>query len=1632
MYIDKIDELIDKIFNDFYLTVILENKDLKKILQDTDYIKYQKNINEIMINYKKKINTEEIKQLVKSNNAVHQIVETLKKYIAFYLFLTIGFFYTGKEELFINNTVEFTKNQGSYDYKIENFFNSDSNSLLIKYNKTTHNILEILNADKDKISKLKSKPEYIETITFLNELGGDYISSKFMLKNLNNSASLQAHNIIKTLLLIFLYKNNDKKDFFKLLETSEINEGEYIYIDIVLPTKKTIDYSAVEKVLESATVSNKDKNKNLSLNFWKYFLDYDEKLSKPPLSQDDKILHLINSGLLVPISDDFLLYHKDSEKYEKYGEEKSGKKKEDTKIKYIVNKLDKIKEYNSEQIKNNEKEKSEIKKLFYQPMLNRKAVLVNIKEDINIINKFINLGRQNTENLDYFRDFEQYKMYPYVNFNDFDKYGMSLQMTKTVDVVRGVSFVKSGEFKQLSNNNIIQTRIGAKDSILNIVGFMIPSTVTPIQCIQIKNTVDIRSLDKKEQNGVKLILKFMRESNLNLTKHKSSLVWLFDEEKDNIKEEFYEQSEKSTMQDKIKHITSYLYEQLLEQIKENILNIFKKEKITIQSGFKIIDFFKRNILDIDKDTDIYVDLEKKLFSLLEVFEAYYDKNEDAIYNIEIFDKQDKNKESYIKKEKIPSVKLNLSSIDEYGTLKDITILDGLCQHNISFENVLSIDKKDYTRYTKELYSFIQQYVIINVNDEPICKSCGACLDIKKYIEEGQYNNETRTFESYSTPIIVNLEEILGYEKYKIAIRHMDKLVEKVSSVSNILHLTKNTPAAKSKRKLIIKNAIDLINSHNNKMKNMKEVYTKGYGINRNYSNFWNFELKNDIFQFSSKDIDKFKPIKTNNVIAYIIFLIILETADTHIMYIGDDKKKRCNFAIFNKVMENLFGGLKIIINKKKEVKNIVDYKILCYVIYIISCTLTSSTKMWYYKAPEDTKKNAIIPMMQKSIIHTLVEIINSVLEYSLDTDEVLYTMINTIFFKKIQTLFADEEIYKRLKKESQSSSSGEKKTGILVTQGFIPLTGKYEPIEYLIPERRICKCATMTTKKLNIDLEEYNGVTNVSNCEDGNYHSWKFEKGSIICELCKVNAKDLKLDNKKTEDIESNFKNRKNEDLAGKICLIDGVKHTFEISANGKNICQKCKKEENSKYSEDELKQLNELILKVNETKSIKFITTENNISDFYDKKIDYILTAVGKLKDEYNKDKKINMAYLNTLMDDIQKTIGNEFVNFNLTENLYIIDHDHIGNTLDKNMIILESQKKIIEKENHPFFKTNVIYYVNHKYGKIEVFYDAVTKILLGYKEENKNYVMNKKNDKRIKLNYSILNKIKFIGYETTSIKVEKDYEKLISQRIFTNKEENNKFITKTIIENIMNNRLEKIKKVIFNLKIVLSRIINGHNEEIVVDDYYKEKISKFIDNYKKKFIGIKFVGKDNNMIFKHWKAIINGVNISNIENIKLDYDFSKQKIINCDEINKIDDSGNFLTYYVYRELKKLFDYNEDDKVLKTSISHFIVDFINIIFDIFNEEKDETNVEIKRFYYALTSSYIQEIEEKSEVKNLEGIYNEYQYETEEKSQEEIEKQEDENYDLSQEKDAFDIDVDMDDVVEDGEEGMGAFDYLED
>jgi hypothetical protein len=544
MYINKMDELIDKIIDDFYNTII-KNKDFLKITKETNFVKYQGKLNKILIDYDKHIDRNEIGKIIKNPNSVAVVVDILRKYIGYYVFLYIGFLYKDKKDTYINNIIEFTKNQHNFEYRIANFFNSESNSKIIRLNMIIRNIVTLVNADKVKLKILAKKYEYKKAINILNEFGNNFVIKNFKLDNLGGNIYNQGHNIIKSIIVNEIYIKEEKKNIYDILEESEKEKGEYIYIDIVIPKASYIDVSAIESVLDKNDIDN-----GLVYEIYEMISKYEDINKVVALSHNDKILELINKKIIIPISEDFMLYHKGTERYDKYVAIEPGKKpkKEETKIRYIVSKIDNASELYSEASKKNENIAKKIEKLYYLPMNGRKVVLVNDTEEIRIINKIHNLGRKSIENNEYYNDLLNYRLYTYINYKDFKKYGFSITIDKISDMVRSI-FLDSANV-----NNFIETRIGCKQSV-NIVGLIVPTNIVPIQCLKIKNLNNIRKLkfEKTHSNGYTGTVRFLKHILFKKKKHKTSMYWQFDLEKDKVKIDQYEQLAKMTQDQHIKY-----------------------------------------------------------------------------------------------------------------------------------------------------------------------------------------------------------------------------------------------------------------------------------------------------------------------------------------------------------------------------------------------------------------------------------------------------------------------------------------------------------------------------------------------------------------------------------------------------------------------------------------------------------------------------------------------------------------------------------------------------------------------------------------------------------------------------------------------------------------------------------------------------------------------------------------------------------------------------------------------------------------------------------------------------------------------------------------------------------------------
>lgn len=1547
MYITKIDDFIDKIIDDFG-SEFIKNKKIEQIVKELNFVKFQSDINDILKKYISSLNMNELLDNVTNKDILNKFTEVVKKYITIYVFLFIGFSYKGTSTMYANNIIEFSKNQPEFGFKIENFFNSESNAFVVELYGFIKKLLNLLDAEsKQRKEILSNKPDYKDVNAFINDMGDEIVNAFFY----NDNSSIRAHNIIKLIIFDKIYKGIEKAEIFRILDLLENTETDFTFIDIVVPVKELIDISTIESLL-----SKKEIQSGFAKMIWEYIYESEFNEFKIEKNSDEKINDLINSNILVPIVDDMLLFHNQNENYEKNVEDQK-KKREDTKIRYIIDKIDMAVNLNIPE------KHAEAKKIYPSPTYNRKIVYINNFEDIRIINKFINFSKLSSENSEYLKDLENIVIYPYINLRD-SQNGIVIPLNKTINALRYINFESSSEIKQRPNA-YIENRVGCKDSFINVVGFLInPSHST--YCIKNKNLKQIT--DNKEKNGFNATLN-MIENNLKTDENNLNLYWLFDPDNDKVELNTYEQQNKFTRQDQLKQILVAMYDSLEKLTFETIISEIKKLKNPYMNVIEhVINKYYKKLFKIEKN-DLLVDLENDIYDkFIKKDTIKYDKLDDIVNGLAKDSIELPNMKKQVNK-KLNKIVIDLSKLTETGTYEEKEKIDGICQHNITWDRLGVLKKENPKLFLDELYIFVQQYVIENVDHDYVCKSCGFFLNIKKYVADGAFDDDHH-FITYSMPLDTPLEDILEYEKFKGAIRNIDKYIEKIALIVGVPYFTGTNPTVKSRRKLVTRDAIDIILANNIKLKKIlkerNEVANKLYGINRSFSNLFIFELENSIFIFSSKDTDFYKPIKQNNILGYIIYLFMLELNESHILYFNNDKKGYCNFEIFDKIFNTLFEGLKFRKNNKGDTVSVKNYPVFCYMLYMISCYCVKYN-LWYYdyKDSENDKSKRIklLPVVQKIIIHTVIDIINSCIENSEDDKKnKIFEILKTKFYKKLNSMFANKELYDRLKEQNMPSTIGDKKQFILTKTESFNLDGIYLTNFNSVKTWRKIKQPLNTIDIKSRKPHKYSDITNITNCDSGTFHNWTFDKDSFKCKICNIISKDTTYDEKSTEKIKNKFHIVELKSLSKKYCYIDGLFHEFIVNKTGQKICSKCKSEENAEYAESELEKLDKNLIKNREILINKNMDIIKEIDEENKKYIDYINKLKNRVNDEFTQ--YPNEKYFDVLTEYFEQNISDELIksNISINHNVYLFDHDHLGAKVEKIIAISEKENKIQFKSAHPFFNTDVIYYTTYKSGKIDVFYSSITKILLGYKEENKNFVMNINTDKKIKIVYSIKNKLKMLGHKYQFYTIDNN--------------DNNE-----IVLDIIRERHSLLKNTIYRFQRVLFRTKNNYinkkktkenefvNEE---EDYFSNKFEGLSEKYSKKMIKLDTVSqKGTHLIFKHWKNYSDNIFI-NTKNEDIEI---KNNMINYEKINKLDQNGNLLLFYFINELIKLYKYN-DDKSIRINLTALIIDYININFSIYNEDKTQNNKDYKRFIYVINSAlYLDEIKDK--IGETEGIYEE-------------------------------------------------------
>lgn len=1707
MYVNQIDNIIDQILDQLYLEGLTKDQTFKSIIEGKKitYVEYREKINSFIKKFMESIDVIPIQKLINNKENLIRILDVIKRYIAYYYFLSIAYYYTGTIKEFRNNLIQYSKLQENSTFTIKNFFDTENNYQIIhffKIIKDVSNIILMTDLQKKTLNPLDVK----DAVNFLNNLGKDYIDNYLLMivkRGEDNTVEINVHNLIKTIVFGEIYRNQEQNMVFEILNDIEESKHEYIYIDIVVANDDVTDFESFRQIFLG------DEN-NVTIAKDLFELANESSKILPIMSIDAKNNNLLELNMLTPIVDDFLRYHRDTERLDIENDKsftmplvstnnakniqmallyQQRKKKENTRAQLIVNKIDAISDYYSENIKNNPDTLKDIKKFFQGPLSYRKAILHNYLDEVRVMNKIRNQGRKAIESNEYYLELIQTISHAYFNFKDFQKYGTSI----TINPERPINMIRYSniENKNQMSNLEIDMHTGTNDSVINLVGLALgPFVDGPIQCVRKENLVDIRDIKisyfkegkvvtKGTNNGYKAFIKIMKHffintitvstypkfeiynnyseiRKLNEDIFNKVIYWIYDIEKDIYEMNTYENLKSYNFQESIRFLNSIVYDKIINFLLKKLVKLVNENKnhpqFTIDKIIELYSVVNRLFLKQDEKREIIIkeylkELGGAKSEILPVTE------EEKITMPEFIIIPDLS----TFKMKIDTinplhpqlhVKLEAYSKDEKQTLT--TIIDSKCQHEIEWNELIKIKSDNLNKYNSAATHFMEKFATETLELDYICNICGQVLPIKQWIQDGSFDNNTQKFVTAYVPSDIPLDEIKEYVKYKLTIRYLDALINRVSLITGTNMLVGPTSQIKQKRKALVKNIIDIVIKHNSvnlrKSQNDEDrldFFSKKFNIDKDLDSVYFFEIDDSIinFSYSASSLDQdINRLKYNNLLLYFILIFITELNGPQIAMMYSDKI--ANIYVYLKYGDKLFGNLLIKKNvNDMETVPITKYPVLCYLLFYISKYLISH-KLWLIPNEQTSKFN---PFYQKIIINSFVDLFNSI---SMDAGKMrsdyIYLLTSSKLYTQLNSTFKNNEIINLLKRHhmryNPDRSAVDTNVAVRSSEDIIETLSISDPIKIKLETRKIpnfkISSGVIYDRPNKIIYPITQKITDLTNCPDGSYHKWVTKDRDIVS--CGLTGDQVTGEINRT--IEAYYYNM--NIIANRRCL-EGTIHDF-VAKDGQFVCTICHRKPGEKYTHKELDKLaNSLNHLENEKiqEILRNVTSQNNLieeeQEHREKLTDELLSTYRK--ETGNKLYGQITNQIDKLISILESLIG---VDTNLDidkypvylrDNVYIIDHLYDGSVINDPIVLTEKDNRIMFKENHGYFKFDVYYYTDRR-AQIDVFYHAVTLKLVGYKEKHKDYVKINKANTYLKISPSIKNRLQTIGYQTKYINIGDVFIK------------NSKFIKDInenyfqILDNLIRDHIYKIKTVIDKISSILYKIKNYQpTSETETPQFYMQTtqaLDKLVTKYGK-ILGDFKTGKENNS-FQNWNDLRTSFFYTNINweetNVRPDENFmsADEMYINTDLINYYDISSNLMIYYMVNELILVIQSN-NEKIAKINIAQMYIEIIIYIYCIYNIDPYKNSMELKRFEYILNGSDVmvdvlkrgQGLMQSKELEDNLGDIRADIMETSELTEEQLEEMED----LKEEAEALDIEGDY--FAEEDEDFAQEGDYEE-
>jgi hypothetical protein len=1622
MYINQIDDIIDKILDKLFLMGLNNDKTFQMIVESKkiNFVEYRDKINLSIQQFIETINITEIQKIITSKENLVQIVNIIKRYVAYYYFLSLAFYYSGTIKDFRNNLIQYSKLQETSTFTIKNFFDTENNYQLIKFFKLIKDISNIITMS-DLQKKTLNQIEIKDAVELLNRLGKDYVDNFLLMivkRDEKEIVEINVHNLIKTIVFGELYRNQERKFVFEMLNEIEESEYEYTYIDIIVSADDITDFNNYIQLFEG-----EERGEVIARDLFELV---NEITRIPiPLTQEIKNNYLLKLPLLLPIVDDFLRYHKETEKIELDIDKtfnfslisgnnakniqmallyQQRNKTENTKAQLIINMIDAVSNLYSENVKNNPEILSNIKKYFYRPLTYRKAVLHNYLDEVKVTNKIMLLGRKAIESNEYYLELIFANHHAYFNFKDFQKYGVTINLfiDRPINLIRYANIEFINQFPQLE----LDMRTATSENMINLVGLALnPLNGTPIQCIHKEDLIDIRTtkinykkngktITKISENGFQIFLKIMKHFYINTINVETSpffrlyhdfsevkklnndifdkvIYWIYDIEKDDYEMETYENLKTYSFQEIIKLMNSIVYDKIIQYLYKRLIFLVKQNSnLSISDIELLINLYSSTYHLFLKHEDTRELIINQYLRLRQTIEPVVPK---------MPDEKDFDKPKYVQIDKeqafsiyiditnplLPRLYHKLDIYRETGTDKELIFKDERrCQHEIEWNTIQKLKFQNLNKYNSELTQFIEKYAIETTLLEFICKICGQMLSIRQYVQDGKFDNNTQKFLTAYIPMDIPLEEIKEYTKYKLTIRYLDILINRFSLITGTNMLVGSSNQVKQKRKALVKNIVDIILKHNNIILKKKQsdeerldFFSRKFNVDKDLDSLYFFELNDSIFNFTiapSNVEAQANRLKYNNILLYFILIFVTELNGIQISMMYNDKI--ANIHTFRKYGHSLFGNLLIKKNiNDMETIPIIKYPILCYLIFVISYYLIKY-KLWY--SSTDTKK--FNPYYQKIIIHSIVSLFNSIsMEAYKASNDYVYTLTVGKLYAQLNSTFRNKDIITLLER-NHARWSPKKMVQPMVTKDIIKKYSIKNPIQIVLATIKLptfkIGSGFIHDLKNEVVYQYTDSISDITNCPQGSYHKWEIKDTEIKCSIC--GEKGNEVFGTVIRLNEAYYYNLNK--IANRRCLIGSLHDFVGKEEEGQIVCKICKRKLGVIYTKEELDNLALSLNKMEDVNAKKRIIESDKQKQLEMEKDNHQLELVEKilLPLKNNKDNLFSMVteLVDNLIRIIEQLIGKDI----------ILDIEKYPIRLDSDLYIIDhtytgsALKDVIilsEKEERINFREN------HPYFKTDVYFyfDNKTQTEVFYHAVTLQLLGYKERHKDYVTNKHSLSYLKIspsVKNRILNIGYETKYidvSDVFMQNSKTITDKNQNYFQ--ILDNLIKNHILKTKNIVDRIVSTIYKVRYYRHIADEVSVLYlqtSQKIDKLIAKYSKMLENINL--KNTNSAFEDWNTIKNYFIYDPINWIDTNVRPSENLYVNSNIISYYDVSSNMMFYYLISEMLSILESNQE-KIIKTNICQFYIEIMVYIYDLYNQDKYKEAMEIKRFDYILNGS---------------------------------------------------------------------------